>query len=336
MSQIHQYDKQTLALPVQGRMVSDSAIGTGMAFLQGELEKRDERLLEPLSSVTWQRDIVAKTGGGWVEFTSNYFSNFATTGGNENGIIGGQTTDIPMIQANISKDVFRVFDWANTLKVPFVDQAKLQTIGRSLDQILDDGIRLNYNKSVDWIVYVGYETMNVPGIVNNPDVLSSAAPDNAAGTSSQWKDKTPDEILDDVNYAIVQTWENSQYDLTGMANHVLIPPVQYALITTRKVSDAGNVSILEYLLNNNIAKNQGRDLFIAPSRWCAGKGVGNTDRLVAYVNDENRINFDLPVPLTRVMTQPNVEQLAYLTAYAAQIGVVKLLYPTTMLYLDGI
>ncbi|RKN75008.1 DUF2184 domain-containing protein [Paenibacillus ginsengarvi] len=321
---------------LQASITNDAAIGSGMAFLVGELEKRDPRLLEPLQSVTWQRDIVAKTGGGWVDFTSNMFVDYATTGGNESGIIGGTTNDIPIMQANMNKDVYKVFSFANILKVPFVDQQKLQNIGRSLDDILDDGIRANYNKSIDNVVYKGFPSAAVYGLVNNPDVTSSLAPNNAAGTSRNWKDKTPDEILKDVNTIINATWAASEYDLTGMANHILIPPIQYGDLVTRVVSSAGNSSILEYLLKNNIGRNQGVDLVIAPSRWCVGAGTGPTDRMVAYVNRENRINFDLPVPLSRVMTQPSVTELAYLTAFAAQLGQVKVLYNTCIRYLDGI
>ena len=36
----------------------------GMAFLVGELEKRDARLREPLASVDWPRDIPVESGGG--------------------------------------------------------------------------------------------------------------------------------------------------------------------------------------------------------------------------------------------------------------------------------
>jgi hypothetical protein len=316
-------------------MTNDAAISSGMAFLNAELEKRDPRLLEPLASVTWMRDIVAKTGGGWVEFTSNYFVDYATTGGNDNGIIGGETNDIPIMQANINKDIFKVFTFSNILKVPFVDQSKLQGIGRSLDDILDKGIRLNYNKSIDNLVYTGLTSAGVYGLVNNPNVAASTAP-NGASSSPLWKNKTPDEILNDINTLITTTWTNSEYDLTGMANHILIPPQQYAYIVGQKVSSAGNISILQFLLENNIAKNQGIDITIAPSRWCVGAGTGATDRVVAYVNDEDRVNFDLPVPLSRVMTQPQVTEMAYLTAYAAQLGQVKFLYFQCCEYLDGI
>ena len=48
----------------------DAAMDSGMAYLLGELEKQDTKIREPLKSITWPRDIVSKTGGGWVEFTS--------------------------------------------------------------------------------------------------------------------------------------------------------------------------------------------------------------------------------------------------------------------------
>lgn len=332
-------DKQVFSIGGRGIATTDAAIGSGMAFLTGELEKRDPRLLEPLTSVTWMRDIVAKTGGGWIDFSSNYFVDYASTGGNENGIIGGETDNIPIMQANINKDLFKVFTFSNILKVPFVDQAKLQGIGRSLDDILDKGIRLNYNKSIDNVVYVGLPNNNVFGLVNNPAITATSAA-TGASTHTQWNfagaPKTPDEILYDINKVITDTWTASEYDLTGMANHILIPPAQYTYLVNTKVSNAGNISILQYLLENNIAKNQGRDLSIEPSRWCIGAGTGGTDRMVAYVNDEDRVNFDLPVPLSRVMTQPDVTQLAYLTAYAAQLGQVKFLYTQCAKYVDGI
>lgn len=317
-------------------MAMDSAsIGNGMAYLNGELEKRDTKLNEPLSSVTFARDIPVKTGGGWIETTSNMFVDYATTGGNGNGLIRGQSSNIPVIQANTSKDLFKVFPWSNVLKIPFIDQQKMQGIGRSLDSILDNGIRLNYNKSIDLIVYKGVEEEKVYGLVNDPNVLTTTVKAGASGKTT-WKDKTPDEILDDINTALTDAWTHSEYDNSGIPNHILISPQNYAYINSQKVSEAGNVSILTYLLENNIAKNQGVDLAIEPSRWCIAAGTGGTDRMVAYVNDESKVLIDIPVPLMRAMTQPSVENIAYLTAYMANIGQVKFLYYQCVSYSDGI
>ena len=314
----------------------DAAMDSGMAYVIGELEKQDTKIREPLKSITWPRDIVSKTGGGWVEFTSMMNVGFASVGGNANGIIGGQTNAIPTIQADMGKDLFRVFTFAHILRVPFIDQSKLQQIGRSLPELLEKGIQMNYQKSLDQNVYTGYKEMGTEGLVNNSKLVVTAAASTGTANSTMWKDKTPDQILDDINKAITDVWEAAEYDLSGMPNHILIPPQQYALLTSRKVSEAGNVSVLNYLLENNIAKNQGVQIAIEPSRWCIGAGTDGKDRMVVYVNDENMLYFDITVPLARVMTQPSVSDMAYLTAYAGQHGEVKFAYYETARYVDGI
>lgn len=315
--------------------IDSSTIASGLAFLTGELEKRDPKLYEPLTSVTWPRDIVAETGGGWSQFTSNFFVDYATTGSGTSGIIGSEGNDLTLMQANITKDNFKVFTWGQALKIPFVGNEMLKQVGRSLDDILDKGIKLNYNKDIDTMVYEGYDDLDVYGLVNNPNVTADAVANGAAGTKA-WNTKTADEILVDINDCLLQTWIASEYDTEGMANHVLIPPTQYAYIVTRKVSEAGNVSILQYILENNIAKNQGIDIEIVPCRWCAGAGASSTDRMVAYKNDKDKVRIDLPVTLSRVMTQPSVKDLAYLTAYTAQIGQVKIMYNQCIRYKDAI
>jgi hypothetical protein len=281
-----------------------------------------------------------KPGGGWVSNVSNMFVDYATTGDDEDAIIAGQTTNIPVSQANLTKDIFKVQTFAEALRVPILDEKKLQQIGKSLSQILDDGLRLSYNKLIDRNVYVGISKTGTYGLVNNTGITSGyvVIGGYVGSTASKrlWVNKTADEMLYDINYAINYTWAQSEYDLTGMANHILIPPAQYADLVSRKVSSAGNVSVLNYLKENNIAKNQGRELEIYPCRWCIGAGTGSTDRMVCYVNAENRVNMHSTVPLSRVMTAPNTQSISYETIYAAQFSQVIFLYTQCALYQDGI
>ena len=332
--------RQGAVMPVMpgimyGPGMDAAGAATGMAFLVGELEKQDPRLLEPLTSITAPEDITMKPGGGWVSNVSNVFVDYATTGNDEDAIVAGETTNIPVSQANLTKDLFKVHTFAEALRVPLLDENKLQQIGRSLSQILDDGLRLNYNKILDRNVYLGISKTGTYGLVNNPSVTNGYVATGAA-SSRLWANKTPDEILYDINYAINYTWAQSEYDLTGMATDILIDPTNYADICSRKVSTAGNVSILTYLLENNIAKNQGRKLNIKPRRWCIGKGTAVTQRMVCYVNAENRINMHSTVPLSRAMTAPNTQSMSYETVFTAQFSQVIPLYLQCILYQDGI
>lgn len=318
-----------------GRALDAAGIATGMAFLEGELEKRDPKIREPLTSVTWQRDIVAETGGGWVDFTSTMDVDYATSAPNEQALIGGATDLIPTVQANINKDVFRVFTWAQAMKIPFVDQQKYQTIGRSIDQILDRGIRLNYNKSIDQLVYQGFSNVGVTGITNDASVTAAAATTGAGGTTT-WETKTVDEILWDINKMLIEAWAAAEYDDSAMPNHILLPPAKFAYLVSTRIGTSGDENILGYILKNNIANQQGVDLKIFPCRWLTGAGTAGAERMMCYVNKKDFLYFDLPVPLTRAMTQPVALQFAYITIYAAQMGQVKFLYNQPVRYVDGI
>ena len=318
-----------------GRALDAAGIATGMAFLEGELEKRDPKVREPLTSVTWPRDIVAETGGGWVDFTSTMNVDYATSGGNDGALVAGATDVISTVQANVNKDIYKVFTWAQAMKIPFVDSQKFQSIGRSIDSILDRGIRLNYNKSIDQLVYKGFTNVGITGMLNNPNIISSVATNGAAGTP-EWNTKTVDEILQDINKALVEAWAASEYDESAIGNHILLPPAKYAYIQSTRIGTSGDESILSYILKNNLTVNQGKSLEIVPCRWCTGAGTAGSDRMMVYVNDKDFVYFDLPVPLTRAMTQPVALQFAYITIYAAQMGEVKFLYNQPARYVDKI
>lgn len=321
--------------PPAVNMTQDS-LGSGLAFVEGELEKLDPKLNEPLTSVTWPRDIVAVYGGGYIEYTSNFFANYATTGQDTDAFINGQTNDIPIIQADIQKDIWRVFTWSNILRVPFIDQQFLNQVSRSLNDIFDRGIKLSYQKALDRMVYVSYpEKLGAYGLLNNPAVLVTTA-DTGANGSTEWATKSANEILADWNTALTYINEVTEYDPSALPNHVLLPPRQFGWLVSQLISSAGNNSILNFLNQNNFVQSQGGNLVVVSCRWCIGAGVGGTDRAMFYNDDERFVHFNIPVPLSRVMTQPLVNQMSYHTAYVSQIGEVKFLYPQTALYVDGI
>ena len=305
-----------------GFTMDSGATASAMAFLVGELEKRAPHLLEPLTSTTWPRDIAVAMGGGWVENVSAYNVGYSDAGAGENGLGRGQTNEIPIIGVNTAKDLWDVFTFLRLVHVPLVDQNLLRTAGRSLDEMMTKGLHLTYDKTVDENVYVGFAALGTTGIVNNANVMVSSVPVGARG-STTWATKTADEILDDINAIMTETWTNSEYDLQGMANHILLTPVNYGLLVTRKVSEAGNMSLLNYILENNIGRNQGVDLSIFPCRWLIGMGLGGTDRMVAYANNRDTIEFDMTVPLQRTITQASATHHAYISAYAAQFSEVK-------------
>jgi hypothetical protein len=319
------------------RRFNDDAISTGGAFLVSELEKRDPKIREPLTSITYTRDVPIKVGGGWVEYVSALNIDFGVTGGSGNGTVSAPGANgSPIVQMNLGKDTFGTHVFSSILRVPFVDSQRQQITGKSLDALLTDGIRLAYDKHMDANAYVGLSAYGTTGLLNNANVTAAYVANNAAGTSRKWEDKTADEILADVNGAVLAVWAAAQYDLAAIPNHVLIPHAQYNILATTKVSGMADKTILEFLLDNNIAKRNGKSLVIAACPWCAGAGASSTDRMVVYCHNEKYLALEELVSLHRAMTQPNVEALAYDSVYMANISELELFYTQTIRYADGI
>ncbi len=315
-----------------------AGIASGEAFLTSELEKRDMLVRTPLTSLTYSRDIPIRVGGGWAEFISAMQVGFGITGGSGDGIVhSGGANGIPMVQADFSKGLFKTHMIATGTRVMWIDMQRGNMTGRNMDSLLRDGLRMTYDKHMEANAYVGIARYGTTGLLNNPDVtIMEASSNKAADPSTVWKSKTPDQILQDVNDAILAGWERCEYDLEAVPNHIIMPYEQYNYIATTKVTDLAEKTLLTFLLENNVAKKNGSDLFIGATSWCKGAGEDKTDRMAVYCNKERYLAMDELVPLTRAMTSTNTSDFCYDTAYAGNVSEVEVFYDQTITYMDGI
>ncbi len=303
-------------------------------FLMKELEKVDEKILEPLSGTDWPRDMPVITGGGLLESIVSVDVTYASTGRDEDNLIFDATNDIPVVQADMSQSVARCFNFAEYMSFSALEREKMISVGRDPETFLNKGIRLHCDKAIDRSVYRGFTKVNSTGLCNNPNVVRGAAAAVGTGNSTRWADKTADQILEDVNSVISAIWRDCDCSSDALPNHILVPVEQFGLLVTRKVSDDSERSILTYILENNLTTQQGGRLVISPCKWCSGAGAGGTDRLVCYINDPEKICFNLTQPLRRMETE--YAEMRIKIPYIAQFSEVRFLYPQTVRYLDGI
>ena len=330
--------KFTGSAPAMGAVPAMDAAGiaSGGAFLVSELEKRDPMIRKPLTSVTYPRDVVIQTGGGWVDYVSAMSVAYGITGGSgASPVQAGGANGLPIVQASVDKGLYKAHTFAVALRVMFQDMQRSNFIGRSLDQLLQEGVRMTFDKHQDQNIYTGLSEYGTTGLINNPDATESTVADGASGNGN-WSGKTPAEILNDVNTALTTTWAQAGYDLDALPNHILLPYEEYTYILNTPVSDLATKSIYDYIIENNITNKNGGDLFIGATAWCKGAGTGGTDRMVVYVNHERFIKADELVPLSRVMSAPNVANVCYDTAYMANLSELEIFYPTTITYWDQI
>lgn len=316
-----------------GLMTFDQAtVDSAGAFLVGELERLDQTLNMPLVDVTWGRDIDLREDVTIADEQASFTnSSFAAAGGpNATGKnwIGKDVTAIKGLALDIGKTAQPLTLWGMELGWSIPELESAQKLGRPVDAQKVEGMELKRQMDIDEQVYVGDTTLGQTGLINNASIdLANAPTGNWSNTAT-----TADSILNDINNLLYRAWKNSGYAICP--TDLRLPPLKFAQLVQRKVSDAGNVSILEYVSMNCISMAQnGRPLNIKPVKWLEAAGAGGVDRMVAYTKDRKRVRFPL-VPVQR--TPLEYRSLNQLTTYFCRIGVVEWVYPETGAYADGI
>ena len=313
------------------QFVSDS-----YAFLAKQLEILDPVIKEPLSGTSWPRDMPVKIGGGFVENVSVIDVSYASTGAEtEDAVFVENANDIPVMQADFNKTPSKVFNFQEYMRIGYVEQQKFRKLVGNLEETLNKGIRLHLDKVIDQNVYKGFPRAKTTGLINNANVTrATVAPHTAAGSDTQWVNKTAAEILKDIDELLTAIWKANDCATDALPNHILLPVEQFGYIVTQRVSDDSERSILTYILENNITNRQGGNLVISPCKFCDGAGAGGLDRMVAYINNIERIRFSQTVALQRLATE-NIN-MSFNTPYVSQFSEVQFIYPTTVRYADGI
>ncbi|NTG00102.1 DUF2184 domain-containing protein [Agrobacterium rhizogenes] len=314
-----------------------ATIDSSGAFLIGELERLDQTINEPLVNVTWSRDIDLREDVSIADEVASFTnSSFAAAGGiNPNGKnwIGKDANAIASMSLDIGKTPQPLNLWGAEVSWTLPELASAQQIGRPIDTQKYDAMVLKHNMDTDEQVYIGDGLIpNCYGLLNLAAVTPTNVPSTGTGSSPLWINKTPAQILSDVNTLLNSVWAASGW--AQAPTDLRLPPVQFGYIVSQTVSSAGNISILEFLKQNSLSNSvNGRPLNIQPLKWLTGRGASSTDRMMAYTKDKKYVQFPL-VPLQR--TPVEYRSLYQITTYYGRLGQVEARYPETVGYADGL
>lgn len=319
------------------------------AFLVGELERLDYTMHMPLVSVEYTRDIDIRTDATIADELSSFtYSTFASAGGlgSGNGIRNGkawiskEATQVPGTSVDIAKVQQPLHLWALELKYSVPELESAARVGRPIDSYKLEAINEKHEMDCDEQVYVGDIPTASTGLFNHASVTNVSNLPNGASASPLWSSKTPSEILADVNAIIQSTWAASGWKV--MPNRLMLPPAQYGQISTQIISTgAGNISVLRFLLENNVLVATGRGrLEILPSKWLIGSGSGGTigttgtvDRMMCYTKEQRFVRY----PMTGIQRTPiQYDGLWHKSVYFCRLGVLEVVYPETLAYRDGL
>lgn len=297
-------------------------------FLVGELERLDQRLHMPLASVTYTRDIDFREdvsmGDERSSYTNSSFGQVQGIAGSNKAWVGKEANTIAGVSLDIGKTIQPLELWAMQLSWTLPELASAQQLGRPVDEQKYMGMKLKHEMDCDEQVYVGDSVLSMPGMLNHTLLTNTG---NAL--TGNWSGSTPAQILADVNSILQSVWDAAGW--AGIPNKLLVSPTEWGILVSTLVSSAGNISILKFLMENNIVVTQaGQKLDIQPTKWLRGTNNGNvlgvaaTNSMFAYIQNPFRIRWPY-VPMQR--TPLEWRTLWQMVTYYGRLGVVEMVYP---------
>lgn len=208
-------------------------------------------------------------------------------------------------------------------------------VGRSLTQRQANAARRANDQKINRLAWFGDNTYRILGLINNTNIPANFVPADGTGGTTLWVNKTPDQILRDMNQVT-----NSIPAITKgveMPNTLLLPIPQYTLIASTPRSSVSDTTILEYFIQNNP--------FVTTVDWVPElQGAGPVqmapnptvpaDIFIVYDKNPDKLTMEIPMPFTQY--PPQERGLEFVVPCESRYGGIIVYYPLSLTIGEGI
>jgi hypothetical protein len=192
----------------------------------------------------------------------------------------------------------------------------------ALEQRRAAAVRRAYEEKVEEIAMFGEASASLAGFFNNStvDVLQADKWFTDSGTTSE-------EMLELLNFGVTAFVNGSKMKETP--DTILIAYEDFRVISTQRNSDSSDVTVLEYFLRTNPYITS-----IEPiNQLDADNSVLNTNRMVVYKRDPQKVQLHIPQPLE--LFPPQQRGLEFVVPAHARVGGVAIYFPKSVIYVQN-
>ncbi|MCO7469507.1 DUF2184 domain-containing protein [Stenotrophomonas maltophilia] len=248
--------------------------------------------------------------------------------------INGNADDIPKAGTTRSKFETPVYTAGIGYGYGFEEIGRAQLLGINLTSEDAAAARRASEEMVDRVALLGDASKGFTGLFNASNVTPVAAPTGAWGTLQTAGTATPDEIVADMNASLMNVFNGT--NTTAISDRLLLPWSKFMLISTKKMSEFSDLTVLQYFLANNVyTATTGQPLTVRGQRGLDTAGVGGVARLVAYRYDANVLKLHMPMP-HRFLPAYQSGPLRWDIPGVMRLGGLDVRLPKEVVYLDGI
>tara|TARA_R110000744_G_scaffold20470_1_gene53743 strand:- start:12213 stop:13253 length:1041 start_codon:yes stop_codon:yes gene_type:complete len=232
--------------------------------------------------------------------------------------ISGKETTIPVRSVGISYGYN--FDEINSSALT----------GASLDQRRANAARRANEQTVNDVAFFGDAESGLLGLFDNPNIPTGAVVNPGSGT--EWVNKTPDEILFDINDLFTDIFETTKMVESG--NTLLLPPNQWSYIMSTPRASNSDTTIAQYIAQNSPFLNSVDDIIPVNEFAATNNPQLATDAMMAYDRDPDKVELNIPVELEMLPVQQ--KNLEFTVPGRSRLGGLSIYYPLAFAIGTGI
>ena len=318
---------------VMRAFIGDSKVhDANFAFLTTSLAKLHETLYEPKYFVTYAHDVPVDVGGGFVDYTSYYTVDWAGIMNEYRNVMGNNANYIPRVNAGLNQKKANVYTFEVAYDLRFVELEKMKkiTLQKSIQELYSNAIVAGWDLFVQKVAYLGIQGGS--GLFNSANVPVYTIDNSAASTTNSGFVGMTDTAIVAAFNGIFETYlKNSNMNLGILPDTILVPSFVGKDLSGR-FSALYTSTLRKFLIDHNLGVDESdgeTKLTIASRPDLDGLGTGSHGRIVAYKKDKSFVRLDMPYPMQHYITLPNIDKMAYTSAFIGQVSEIQLPYNTS-------
>jgi len=308
------------------------------AFFTRQLEHIKSQtydVLYPEYSATRLIPVSTEAGPGAKTITYRQWDAVGTS-----KILASYADDLPRVDVDGKEFTSPVRPHGNAYgyNVDEIEEARMAGVNLTARKALAS--RQSYEQFVNKIAWFANgsnspEYAGLIGLLYAPNITTGTAHTGGTSGKVKWAEKNVDEILKDMNDTV-----QGIIDLTKGVERpdtILLPLAQYGIISTKRLGDGSDTTILDFFLRTNPFINTIEGIFelkdVSP-KPSAPTGAGTTDVMLVYKRDPMKLTLEIPKPYTQLPVEPR--NLEFIVNTHSKCGGVIVYYPLSVSILEGI
>jgi hypothetical protein len=263
--------------------------------------------------------VTSEAGPGAQTFT---FRIMDSTG--EFKLIADAADDLPRADISQVEKSINIRSFGGSFGYTVQELRAAQMANIALEQRRASAVRRAYEEKVEAVAMFGESSVGLAGFFNNSTVDVVAADYWFTGTTASG---TSQDMLELLNYGVSAIINAS--NMKEQPDTILLAYEDYNKISTTRNSDSSDVTVLEYFLRTNPYIRNVEPI----NQLDKDNSVLNTNRMVVYKRDPEKVQLHIPQPLE--LFPPQQRGLEFIVPAHARVGGVALYYPKSVIYVQA-